>query len=648
MQVTDPTSAELAHGSGVKSKKFGPAFRQEAVHVLKLGLIVLLAKRNPDLCEELVEGGLTQLLLFCLLDEAHPMRQAAVLSELHMLRMMSPKSRRMCEAVLVKQDYLRAVSLEQFLAGGTHDDLARARFRLRNLHAPTFEKLHQRLGGVQPRLGHTAAEVEIQQALVEQTIQKTLGIAQGSSAFLTEGPGEETTQEPQEKEEVARSGDIYNVRRVPVGSGGNAPMDDRAQARGYRLDCDSLEQNVAEEPPVLTALFSMLADPLDSNEGMAFMQELPRIDRVRLSEECRGPVDPSRQTTQNRSANKASHHPDMDHTRAMVFEPVRFGTLQKRVRALSPSASVSATSEGDLRSEASSVSLLCVQMTTDKGKLHLSRPHAITCQCQGCTWSRHSEDVTSEQLKLPHSVSKHETSLAETSFGPEISEEMPSHEFYSHSDGLHFESLMTAASNSLLDAVGSLSLLHDQSEDDLVDGAKAQPRILQKSALTSLVEVPRLHLGSRLPAPGEVSPSARRNKKVLCVQPAPYHRCVAFSGALEEELKGKKVAGGLDPKTQQLHQNIKSAGNFPRRWLRSSGPNHAPFHEEEPPRSVPPWSAREPYLSPLRAHQREPPAPNTHRGVFNGVDDMVSRHGRQRIPKPQKLKDFFPASAAHF
>jgi len=280
-------------------------------------------------------------------------------------------------------------------------------------------------------------------------------------------------------------------------------------------------------------------------------------------------------------------------------------------------------------------------MTADKGKLRLSRPHAITCQCQGCSWSRHSEDVTSEQLKLPHSVSKHEISLAETSFGPEISEE-----FYSHSDGLHFESLMTAASNSLLDAAGSLSLLHDQSEDDLVDGAKAQPRILQKSTLASLVQVPRLHL--RPPDPAEVSPSARRNKKVLCVQPAPYHRCVAFSGAIEEDLKGKKVADGLDPKTQQLHQNIKSAGKFPRRWLRSSGPNHAPFQEEEPPRSVPPWSARGPYLSPLRAHQKEPPAPNTHRGVFTGVDDMVSGRGRQRIPKPQKLKDFFPASAAHF
>ncbi|CAE8599878.1 unnamed protein product, partial [Polarella glacialis] len=74
-----------------QAAEYGRSFKLEAVHTLRLSLVVVLAQRNPQLCDELVANGLTETLLMCLLDVAHPMRQAAALTELHRVQLLSPK-----------------------------------------------------------------------------------------------------------------------------------------------------------------------------------------------------------------------------------------------------------------------------------------------------------------------------------------------------------------------------------------------------------------------------------------------------------------------------------------------------------------------------------------------------------------------------
>jgi len=627
------------------SGEFGEGFRKEAAHILKLGLLVFLAKRNPELCDELVTGGLTETLLMCLLDVARPMRQAAALSELQQLRLASTKVQQLAEAVLVKQAYVRAVSLDQFMAAGTADDLARARFRLRNLQESAAEQVQQK----KKLRSHTAAEHELQQRLIERDINETLGMkAPKSSAFLTEGPEEalafeDDTHDSDQVSEVPRTGaDVFNVKRIPVPSNeGSASMDSRADARGYGFELEeSTEHRNKGEPPVLTALFSLLADPLDmATDAGSVLQSLGGIQApIRLSEPVRGPLPPAARKRPPRQ--KLSHQVySINHARAVALGPLGFGRepvmsspqRSKGSEAMSQSPSVAAFSE-DARSEASSVSLLCVPLAPDKSPMHPN--HGATCDCHTCHATRSSA--------FANEAFKHDSSLAETSLGIEASQETshedPSHELQSSSlqDTHAFEqSLLTIGSGSLLGPGGSLHSLQDDSveEDEATEQGKVRPRILQKSTLATLVELPRLPLAkAALPE----TPMKTSAKKVLCVAPAPYHQCVAFSGQKDEDM----LLNMLDPNRQQKFQNLQQVGKFPRRWLKSSGPSKDTAEPELHQPTPPPWSARSSRQPPLR---REQSPPVSQRRVFSDVDKVADNQSWMAHAK--NLKDFFPASA---
>eukprot|EP00913_Durusdinium_trenchii_P034398 g32179.t1 len=246
------TDAQLARLSG-PSADYGTSRHAEAVNVLKLGLVMFLVKRSQDdesnagpwtLLRRLVNSGLTEMLLMCLLDVSRPMRQAAVLTELHHLQLLSAQAKSIVESVLGKRELLRALTAEQLRASGSREDFARARRRLR--------ALQRQKGSAFTGVVHSADEHELQQRVIDQQMA-TLGIEAPTSttAFLTE-----PTEEVEEDEaEVPRSGrGCYPVSRVPVGSISRGLVsrdtDEGALERGYELEHDV--HDVIQEPTVLT------------------------------------------------------------------------------------------------------------------------------------------------------------------------------------------------------------------------------------------------------------------------------------------------------------------------------------------------------------------------------------------------------------
>eukprot|EP00930_Biecheleria_cincta_P024639 TRINITY_DN17622_c0_g1_i1.p1 TRINITY_DN17622_c0_g1~~TRINITY_DN17622_c0_g1_i1.p1 ORF type:complete len:1068 (+),score=188.35 TRINITY_DN17622_c0_g1_i1:398-3205(+) len=624
---------------------FGQGFRTEAVHVLKLELVVLLAKRNPDLCDELVDSGLTEMLLLCMLDVAHPMRQSSAITELHHIRLLSPKAQGITEQVLVKKNFIRAVSIEQFMAAGTFEDLARSRLILRNLQIERLGKPH-----------HSAAEHELQHRLAERKFAETLVASGTGTAFLTEGPDEDadgakapdSAEEAAEQEktlsdeaidiDVPRSGEgVFAVRRVPVHTSSEEKSlpSERAAARGYRLDRMGMDKNPVDEPPVLTALFSLLDDPLDhtADSVSPLFEDLRSIQANVGFSECRGPLVASVPSRQLSPIKKPSHKPTVEHMRAVALRPVAFGK-EPGVKPW-PRSSGRPESPEDSRApseSSSSVSLLCVPLAEDKSQLQL---HGASCSCQECRWPK-----STRQLAAKHGLN---FSLADTSIGPEISMDLsnddPSHEFTSVSqhDPLGLEhSLMTAGSSSL-GALGGASMFLDEGEDPQpsTELGKVRPKILQKSALATLVQVPKLPIGKNQV---EIPDSKSLQKKVLCVAPAPYHRCVAFHGESfvnhADPLKQEQTL--LNPNTQQLFKELRSVGPFPRRLLKGTGQTRPSQLGEGHTPSDAPWTARE-----IRQMQRDDSSDVGAQGVFHGVEGFEE----MRKPQARNLKDYFPASA---
>eukprot|EP00929_Paragymnodinium_shiwhaense_P008955 TRINITY_DN112958_c0_g1_i1.p1 TRINITY_DN112958_c0_g1~~TRINITY_DN112958_c0_g1_i1.p1 ORF type:complete len:1407 (+),score=318.78 TRINITY_DN112958_c0_g1_i1:81-4223(+) len=156
-------------------------FCGEAAYILRWGLIMTLNTRNPDLCRELVQsGGLTELFLRCLLDPTKPVRQAVALVELHKLRLLSQHAQQLSEAVM-SEAMLAATTVEHFSASASQEQLARARYRLRNLQCWTTSDGQTRFRVC----GHGADEVELQQRLIQQKIQPIMdGAADPEDAKL--------------------------------------------------------------------------------------------------------------------------------------------------------------------------------------------------------------------------------------------------------------------------------------------------------------------------------------------------------------------------------------------------------------------------------------------------------------------------------
>jgi hypothetical protein len=223
-------------------------FNEEAGHILKWGLVMSLAKRNREFCGELVQKGLTETLLMCLLDSRKPVRQSIALVELHRLRLLSSKAESVADAVLT-EGMLRAMTMQQFAEATTApQSLARARYRLRNLQVRKDTVDQKRF----VRHAHSAGEFILRQRMIEEHMKPILDVplvpggsdagvgteAVGTDApvFLTaeaEGPttevavankAEEAETEPQKVEPkatdtITRHGDgRFDVRRITQGT----------------------------------------------------------------------------------------------------------------------------------------------------------------------------------------------------------------------------------------------------------------------------------------------------------------------------------------------------------------------------------------------------------------------------------------------
>eukprot|EP00933_Yihiella_yeosuensis_P049840 TRINITY_DN4727_c2_g2_i1.p1 TRINITY_DN4727_c2_g2~~TRINITY_DN4727_c2_g2_i1.p1 ORF type:complete len:1058 (+),score=179.44 TRINITY_DN4727_c2_g2_i1:73-3246(+) len=671
----EPTSANetLERKKGARS---GPkrCFRTEASHVLRLSLILFLAKRNSDLCDELVDDGLTETLLVCLLDMAHPMRQGAVLSELHRLQLLSAKARHIAEAILVKQDFLRAMTLEQFLRAGSPDDFSRARFRLRNMWGQYANKALPKEGGRKRVPRHAAAEHQLQQKLIEYSIADTFGeepkeaVSGNSGAFfLTEGlPEEEAAEEVLAKVEakaddalkVPRAGSkTYAVQRVPL----RTPPDRSAEANGYGIDRTQLEDVSIEEPPILASLFSLIADPLDiaAEGGSPLLEELKKIGPTIIND---GSVVKRSTTSSRRKGRKdvvqakldASHQPSIVHQRAMALRPLGPRGIENRLAAQSGSRrahSLHGTLQlsTDLSEQAFAPSEAASSEITELS-LHIGGPVDPWAAGESLTaeHSRHCRSMGS----CDHSDFHHHSLLAETTVGPDASQEFSHDHLYHQSSEFHSTSRVDDLTpHSLME--DGLMIANSQAESDT-----AQWRLLDKSPLTALLEVPRL------PLTDLVKP--KKPKMVLHVSSAPYHRCVAFSDREEFKLASSaEVTKMLDPTTKQRFQDINDIGKFPRRLLRSSGPSRR--QEEAQLAGKPsfssrfgPQSARQPSESrlytPSSSFEMGEPGIRSARedvlshrsdvlkgaGIFSELSLAVERSGGS---SPMNLKDFFPASA---
>lgn len=592
------TDAQLARLSG-PSADYGTSRHAEAVNVLKLGLVMFLVKRSQDFCTELVNSGLTEMLLMCLLDVSRPMRQAAVLTELHHLQLLSAQAKSIVESVLGKRELLRALTAEQLRASGSREDFARARRRLR--------ALQRQKGSAFTGVVHSADEHELQQRVIDQQMA-TLGIEAPTSttAFLTE-----PTEEVEEDEaEVPRSGrGCYPVSRVPVGSISRGLVsrdtDEGALERGYELEHDV--HDVIQEPTVLTALREVLSEPLtrESAEQSALLTE---VEELCLS--ARRPPVRAHSTSSHRPCDASKHleassSSSLQHRRALIM---RRAVRRRPVRSnVSTQASVRSRVESDLDSvsEASdATSLVCVAEAADTS--------AMARSAQSVGWERVSSANASR--KGPWQ----EISVLETSIGPDLSQEFSCDDVsqemlsLSHQEAsAHEVSRMTTGTAGSASNVGASSHVAASSHAALPDieeeeEPQLRPRVLQTAALAALVALPREDPGK----------TPRFKKKLLCVAAPPYHNCVAFASSMEERPQLKRLP------TRELLTRIAEAGKFPRRWLRK--------HSAEMPAPTRTPLSELPQLPPVSARERR-------HSTWQDKLEGLPAH-------PLNLTEFFPAS----
>ncbi|CAL1136802.1 unnamed protein product [Cladocopium goreaui] len=622
------TDAEIVRVSGSEAADYGASCHEEAVSVLKLSLVMFLVKRSQDLCRELVNKGLTESLLMCLLDVSRPMRQAAVLTELHHLQLLSPHAKNIVETVLVKREMLRALTAEQLMATASGEDLAKARRRLRAMQrnrGAAFNTL---------KVQHSADEHELQQRILDQQMADSLGIkGPSSNAFLTEPLDDTEVEAEKDEAQVPRGGSgCYPVSRVPVGSSSSGPVsrgtDQGAFARGYELEHDIREEPTTE-PTVLTALRNVLSEPL-TRESAEQSSLLTEVKQLCLSAR-RPPVQPQvpAQRHEHPSLLKVEER-SVQHRRALIMRravrrrPMGEASKGSRFR----SGDETPASEAD--SEATS--LVCVAEAHDTAAMARSA-QSVGWEC-GSLASRASlkrqREAASKGYQLVGEPAGHwpEISVVDTSIGPDMSQEFScedvSQEMLSMSlqeVSAHEISMMTtgtaATAGSLQPgshlagsqmAASSHAALPEIEEEE----EQLRPRVLQSAGLAALVALPTD------PVPGKL-PTFR--KKLLCVAAPPYHNCVAFSSSAQEQAHLERVP------TSQLLERIAEAGKFPRRWLRKHSTDEAPSSAREHT----PHTPRLPPLQPVSA--RDKPRLTRWQDKLQGLP-----------AHPLSLTEFFPAS----
>jgi len=498
--------------------QFCQAFWAESGHILKWGLLLYLAKRNPVFCAKLVEAGLTETLLMCLLDVAHPVRQAAALAELHRLRVLSSKAESIAQTVLASDELMRAVTIDDFMLTAGSEGLARARYNLRNVQA----------GGSIKRALCSAKELDLYNSRLDRRVMSSVGDkgkssasgrhSCGTGAFLTEAVRDDAHDTDKD---VPRAGPgRFNVKRVPGDSTtGRTP----------------LEQGGADDIPFWGFLVSFSLDPLNviADEQTPLLQEVRSIERlsahtrrtsestelrsvqrsgVRTKAESTARVQstPRRRGGRSKTQEQTSHCPTIQHTRALALcplGPINSGPqrparrLQRHIRSLS---SVASSRETDL-------SMRCGE------------------QSEFYKGSGRQQDLHSVAYQKFHKASLQHSSLCETTAGPDF----------------------------------SLGL----SEDDSLmwDSTEEVQEVVHHTPMTAMVEVRHRH--------GDEQPVSGVQKRILHVAGPPYHECIAFEASeMERERHAQvgEVTRLLHPATRRRFRHIEAVGRFPRRQLLGS------------------------------------------------------------------------------
>jgi hypothetical protein len=174
--VAEGDSADVVRLVNRSNAVFCEAFRKESGQILKWSLLIFLSKRTPALCTRLVDCGLTETLLMSVLDVSRPVQQAAALSELHRLRLVSPLAQKIAVNVLGKTELIDSKSLVEFMGVAKPADLERARYRLRNVWSSLHcvNNLHTAI--------YSADELGLRQKLLEREMADSIGIVE-STAF---------------------------------------------------------------------------------------------------------------------------------------------------------------------------------------------------------------------------------------------------------------------------------------------------------------------------------------------------------------------------------------------------------------------------------------------------------------------------------
>lgn len=614
----------------------GDDLRKEACFSLKWGLLLFLAKRNPKLLEELLDSGLTETLLMCVLDTTQPIRQAAALTELQRLQLMSKQARELTESVLVKRSMLSSLTLESFMAASP-EDLARARFRLRNLWARTRQN----------RPGYGAAEHLLQQQLFEISTKEVLGPlalvdskAPVAPVFLTEG------QESQEQEDDAASGtegDVcrlgagrYPVRRVPADG-----ASDRDLARGYTVDDAYLGELLSRQEPAYN--LDTLFEDSEHKEESALMREVLELEALSRS------VPRLKQFRYATGERKASHRPTAQFKRALALRAMppkgMAGNeeLVPQVAVKRPYSVLSMSQASDVSSTA--LSLRCGTLASSTANLNgiPAEPERLVCmnQCGSCKVCaigalQRTPLYSPKVTKLPSLGRNHVTSLTETSYGvgdflpSEISresreefsrekfsrDEFSREKFSVQTDGLAGGNSLLTAGTLDSESLDAASLLNMRGRSSMALDIE-QAQLVERSTLATLVELPR--------------------KRILHINAAPYHNCVAFDGIdfAEERLERMRRE---EPLRQRLLEDLQAVGGFRRRRLVSHSRG---AEKSEPPPGSGALTARERRTPP----EAPPPAPSVKigksgisAGPFNGFVAGTGTGGSLH-----SLKDYFPA-----
>lgn len=607
------------------------AFRAEAGQILKWGLLLFLAQRNPELCTELIDGGFTETLLMCLLDVAYPVRQAAALMELHRLQMLSNKAKNLVELVLAKRELLRAMTIDDFMAAASLEELSFARYRLRNLRALVKN----------PSYG--AQELGLRQHLLERDIE---------AVFLTETNAQDTGNGASAANKVQNSlaapfaawAQLIAVakerkrRRSERGlftSAADAldPIDDEPIGDAEETDAATMEL----DPQAIfgAELSSLVSNPLDifADEESPLIQDLKHVEEItRIGYLHRSKVEaPSSRPAQHVERKPQTHKPSLSHQVALAWRgaprellapmplssaPSAASSSQARPRGLSakpeilsartrassqvprssptPPQPLSARTPSSRRAnspaptEDTEISLHCV----DNEKLlgvwdprmavsAVARRFPDHGKCQQCHqhghpyshqhgYNKHICQRGYHQHSCKHTHNGqdlHQMSLAETSVG----QELPSLVELSY-DELSREMLSGSATDDLYWDKAVLTMGSEGPE--LFDEAE----VVQASAITALVEATHRR---------------QARKRILQVAVAPHHDCVAFDKGDQEHERARaidSVSRHINPKTRNGFQSLQEMGSYPRRAVVGSSdlrPRSLPEHVLMGPRGAP-------------------------------------------------------------